>query len=129
MACNLLKMFAPLPVELKKRKTKMRFDHKTAKQLFLKLTTKQQDDILVLCGFDELSLKSITLKHFQNWSFEEVVEILYNVRRSDVNFDNYVDKYKRLKRKAFSRMADILNITNNEEYTKIYRTLFTESQK
>lgn len=107
----------------------MKFDHKTAKQLFLKLTTKQQDDILVLCGFDELTLKSITLKHFQNWSFEEVVEILYNVRRSDVNFDNYVDKYKRLKRKAFSRMADILNITNNEEYTKIYRTLFTESQK
>lgn len=122
-------MFAPLLVELKKRKIKMKFDHKTAKQLFLKLTTKQQDDILVLCGFDERSLKSITLKHFQNWSFEEVVEILYNVRRSDVNFDNYVDKYKRLKRKAFSRMADILNITNNEEYTKIYRTLFTESQK
>lgn len=107
----------------------MKFDHKTAKQLFLKLTTKQQDDILVLCGFDDRTLKSITLKHFQNWSFEEVVEILYNVRRSDVNFDNYVDKYKRLKRKAFSRMADILNITNNKEYTKIYRTLFTESQK
>lgn len=124
---NLLKMSALLLIQLKK--PKMKFDRKTAKKLFLKLTTKQQDDILVLCGFDERTLKSITLKHFQNWSFEEVVEILYNVHRRDVNFDNYVDKYKRLKRKAFSRIADILNIHNNKEYTKIYRSLFREEPK
>lgn len=103
----------------------MRFDCKTAKKLFLKLTPPQQDEILVLCGFDELTLKSITLKHFQNWTYQEVIEILYHVKRSDINFDNYQDKYKRLKRKAFSRMAEVFNIHNNKEYSRLYGTLFS----
>ena len=103
----------------------MKFDRKTAKKLFLKLTTAQQDEVIVLCGFDELSLKCITLKHFQKWSYQEVIEILYHVKRSDVNFDNYEDKYKRLQRKAFDRMADIFNIHNNKEYSRLYRALFS----
>lgn len=107
----------------------MKFDKRTAKQLFLKLTPSQQDDILVLCGFDFITLQSITLKHFQNWTFQEVVEIIYKVKRTDINFDNYIDKYKRLKRKAFSRIAEILNMHNNEEYTKIYWTLFSGGPK
>lgn len=103
----------------------MKFDRKTAKKLFLRLTTQQQDEVIVLCGFDELTLKCITLKHFQNWTYQEVIEILYNVKRTDINFDNYEDKYKRLKRKAFDRMADIFNIHNNKEYSSLYGKLFS----
>lgn len=107
----------------------MKFDHKTAKQLFLRLSTKQQNEILVLCGFDTLTLKSITLKHFENWTFQETVEILYHVKRTSINFDNYVDKYKRLKRKAFQRMADVLNTYQNEEYSRLYWVLFSPELK
>lgn len=107
----------------------MKFDRKTAKRLFLKLTPPQQDEILVLCGFDELTLKSITLKHFQNWTYQEVIEILYNVKRSDINFDNYEDKYKRLKRKAFSRMAEVFNIYQNDKYSSIYVMLFSPGRQ
>ena len=107
----------------------MKFDRKTAKDLFLRLNTKQQNEALVLCGFDLLTLKAITLKHFENWTFQETVEILYHVKRTDIHFDNYVDKYKRLKRKAFQRMADVFNTYRNEEYTRIYWVLFSPELK
>lgn len=103
----------------------MKFDRKSAKKLFLHLASSEQDDILVDCGFDEFTLKAITLKHFQNWSFEEVVEILYNVSRNKANFDNYIDRYKRLKRKAFSRIADIMNGKDNKYYSHIFARMFS----